>query len=75
MLILPGRKTEANLVLCTSDASKVAFKAASFPRRSAFLSLVVQLPFYTSPVDESLLEHHLISAEPSHTFFGPLGAG
>lgn len=75
MLILPGRKTEPNLVLCMFDASKAALKAASFPRRLACLSLVVQLPLYTSPVDESLPEHHLISAEPSRTFFGPLGAG
>lgn len=74
MLSVPGRKT----VLSIFSASKAAFKATAFPcsiphNRYAFLSSL--LPLYTLPVDESLPEHHLISAEPSHTFFGPLRAG
>lgn len=65
---LAGNQPQA--VLAMSDVTRAApgllQLSLSFPR--------VQLLLYKSPVDESLPEHHLISAEPSHTFFVLLGA-
>lgn len=53
-------------VVLMSDGSRAA------PRLPHSLQVSLSFPgallLYKSPVDESLPEHHLISAEPSHTF-------